>query len=40
MFTEPSDGIDPGGEMITWPQEIPVKATQLKLKFPAPKKGK
>lgn len=40
MFSEPSNGIDSGGRMNIWPQEIPIGATQLKLKFPAPRKGK
>ena len=35
MFTEPSDGIDLGGEMTVWHQTVPTGARQLKLNFPS-----
>ena len=40
MFTEPSDGIDLGGEMIVWPQVLSTGIKQLRLNFPSSKKGK
>ena len=35
MITEPSDGINLGGEITVWPQTSPVKTRQLRLKFPS-----